>query len=132
MTTQALWRLSSNSTSCSVDFGSTNTEVDIDAAAGGSDALPHPHDLLDGALAACTTLTLQLYAKHKKFDIQDIRTTVSHTTEGGFKMKRTVHITGTLTDEIKASLLRIANNCPIHKTLTGEIAIDTTVEGGIH
>jgi putative redox protein len=129
MTTQAQWALASGNTFCEVDFGKTRQSVDIDVKAGGSEDLPHPHDLLDAALAACTTLTLQLYTKHKKFDVQTIRTTVTHSTEGGFRMQRTIHATGNLTEEIRASLLRIANSCPIHKTLTGEIVIDTSVEG---
>lgn len=129
MTTQTQWSQASGKTACDVNFGKSTMAVDIDESAGGSDDLPHPHDLLDAALASCTTLTLQLYAKHKKFDVQRIQVEVSHHRgDAGFVMARSIQVTGTLSEEQKASILRIANACPVHKTLIGEIAIETNVE----
>ncbi|MEC5399675.1 OsmC family protein [Uliginosibacterium sp. H1] len=125
MTTQALWTTASGKTACDVSFDHGGIEVDLDAEAGGG---PHPsaHDLLDGALAACTALTLELYVKRKGYDIQVLRVEVTHgKTEAGFTMTRTIHVTGNLDEEQQASILRIANACPVHKTLVGDITINT-------
>jgi putative redox protein len=46
--------------------------ADEPADFGGSDLGPSPYGLLSAALAACTTMTLRLYARHKKLDLQQI------------------------------------------------------------
>ena len=125
MKTQARWLADSGRTACAVTFDQTALTVDIDPAAGGSGEAPSPHDLLDAALASCTTLTLQLYIKRKGFDVRSIEVDVTHAkgADGALVMTRTLQVTGTLNDEQKASLLRIADACPVHKSLTGEIRV---------
>jgi len=129
MTTQALWRADSGASAAQISFDKAAIAVDLDAAAGGT-GLPSPHELLDAALAACTTLTLQLYIKRKGWAIEQLRVEVSHakTVQGGYQMTRRVHVLGTLDAEQQAALLRIADACPVHKTLVGEIAIATRLE----
>ncbi len=126
MATQASWTPASGKTACEVSFGADALSVDIDPAAGGSGVHPDPHDLLDGALASCTALTLELYIKRKGFAVQSIKVSVSHSkSPEGIVLKRLLEVEGTLSEEQKASLLRIADMCPIHKALLGEIAILT-------
>ncbi|MDN3922314.1 OsmC family protein [Roseateles violae] len=124
----AEWVAASSRSACTVAFAKTSVEVDLDAEAGGS-GLPTPHELLDGALAACTTLTLQLYIKRKGWAVERLRVEVEHEkTAQGYQMRRRIRYAGTLDAEQQASLLRIAEACPVHKTLSGQIAIVTGSE----
>ena len=129
MTTQAKWNAASGASAAQIRFDKAAIEADLDAEAGGT-GLPTPHELLDAALAACTTLTLQLYIKRKGWALEQIRVEVGHgkTAQGGYQMNRSVQVTGTLDAEQQAALLRIADACPVHKTLSGEIAIATRIE----
>lgn len=126
MSPQALWTAQAGRTACDVQFGRDTLPVDIDQAAGGSGEHPSPHDLLDAALAACTTLTLQLYARRKGMAVQEVQVEVRHERDGAaYRMVRAIRVVGTLTEEQQAGLLRVADACPVHKTLVGEIAIVT-------
>ena len=128
MSTEARWNADSGASACEVRFAQAQWPVDLDVEAGGT-GLPAPHDLLDAALAACTTLTLQLYLKRKGWAVQQLRVDVQHAKgERGYAMARTIHIVGALEAEQQAALLRIADACPVHKTLSGDIAIETRSE----
>jgi putative redox protein len=101
---------------------------------GGMDSGPSPYDLLAMALGACTTMTLRMYADHKKLDIGAVTVEVDHkkvhaeacrecTEEeraaGGNidRFERRVSVSGGIDEETKASLMRIADRCPVHRTL---------------
>jgi len=127
MTAQAHWAPSDGATFCTVEAGDGTILVDLDAQAGGDPAHPSPHDLLDAALAACTTLTLQLYVKRKGWTLPQIHVRVTHAKEGAaYAMTRVIDFGGPVSDEQRTSMLRIADACPVHKTLSGEISIATT------
>ena len=129
MSIPAHWNAASLQTTCHVQFAPSALQVDADPATGSAAEHPTPHDLLDAALAACTTLTLQMYIARKGFDVRDIRVEVSHAKgDAGYVMTRVVHLQGALSDEQRASVLRIADACPIHKVLVGEIAVVTEAQ----
>jgi putative redox protein len=93
---------------------------------GGDDLGPDPHELLDAALASCTALTLNLYARRKGMLLANVEVEVSHTeTDGVYRMRRDVRLMGALSDEQRNRLLEIANKCPVHRTLMGRFEIDT-------
>ena len=106
---------------------------DVDKAAGSADSAPSPHDLLDSALAACTALTLELYIRRKQWPVTDLRVRIEHVETKGaddrirYAMVRTLEIDGPLTDEERARLLEIADKCPIHRVLEGDISIATAL-----
>ena len=128
MTIQATWQPSQGNTICNLSNGEAHWYADLDHSAGGNPQYPSPHDLLDSALAACTVLTLQLYAKRKGYAVESIHASVTHEeTSGRYAMKREVHVTGNLDSKILEDLLRVANKCPVHKSLSAEIVIDTTL-----
>lgn len=130
MTIQATWQSSQGNTICNLTNGQANWQADLDDAAGGNPQYPSPHDLLDSALAACTVLTLQLYARRKNYAVESIHASVSHEeTNGRYAMKREVRVTGHLDPKILEDLLRVANKCPVHKSLSADIVIDTTLTG---
>jgi putative redox protein len=104
---------------------------DVDKSLGSQDRAPDPHDLLDSALAACTSLTLELYIRRRQLAVTNLSVTVTHVeskTEQGqvrYQLQRHVVVEGDLTQDDRLRLLEIANKCPIHKVLSGEIEIQS-------
>ncbi|WP_354684573.1 OsmC family protein [Cupriavidus necator] len=128
MTIQATWQPSQGNTICHLSNGTAEWQADLDAAAGGDTKYPSPHDLLDSALAACTTLTLQLYARRKDYPITGIHVCVAHEEANGtYTIKREVKIAGEVAPDVLNDLLRVANRCPVHKTLSGQFSIQTSI-----
>ena len=96
-------------------------EIAVDTG-GEHDAGPTPHDLYDSALAACKALTVLVYAQHKGIPVEEIEVVVnrddSQERQGLYKLDTTLHVTGALSDEQKAMLLRVAGKCPLHRLMT--------------
>jgi putative redox protein len=105
---------------------------------GGTNRGPTPYDHLAAALASCTSMTLRMYADRKEWPIGQAITRVQHETihaddcahcatkEGKLdRLTRTVEVTGDLSDEQRERLVEIANKCPVHRTLEGEIDVMT-------
>jgi len=95
--------------------------TDVNAAAGGEDAGPDPHDLYDSALGACKALTLLWYAKRKQIPVEDIEVVVerdnSQERSGTYRLKTLISISGNLSDAQREELLGVAGRCPIHKLM---------------
>jgi putative redox protein len=86
----------------------------------------HPHEYLGAALAACTGMTLKMYAQRKSWDLQDAIVTVDIERVNDIeKFKRSIKLVGVVNAEQSQRLLEIANKCPVHKALTGTIEINT-------
>ncbi len=104
---------------------------------GGNDFGPTPYELLSSSLATCTAMTLRMYANRKNLDVHEIKVHVNHNkrhcedcsnAEAGARIdhfERLIEIDGTLSEEQRHRLLEIADKCPVHKTLEGEIKIST-------
>lgn len=99
---------------------------DVAKTLGGQDEGLNPHELIEGALGACTSLTLELYARRKNWDISSMKVEVKIVSEGseGTVINRKISF-GDIPPENKARLLDIANKCPIHKLLLGSINVET-------
>ncbi len=93
---------------------------------GGDDAGPEPHEWLLSGLAACTSITVKMYADRKGWPLEAIEVSVDGSRQGdAFVLSRRVELRGALSEEQRARLLEIANKCPVHRTLTGPIRIET-------
>ena len=93
---------------------------------GGENLGPSPGQFLQLSLASCTAITVRMYANRKKIQLGKIRVEVS-TERVGEKtiFLRHIYLEGQLDDEQRQKLLQIANACPVHRTLTNPIEIET-------
>ena len=95
---------------------------------GGQDLGLRPHELLLSGLAACTAITLRMYAARKQWPLEavDVRLRYSRRDGSGTTIVREVVLEGALDADQRARLLEIAEKCPIHRLLTGEVVIETS------
>jgi putative redox protein len=108
--------------------------------AGGDDAGPGPYDYLLAALGACTSMTMRLYADRKGIPVERFAVRLAHrrihaqdcvdceTKEGDIgEITKEITITGDVPEASRVRLLEIAEKCPVHKTLTREIKIRSSL-----
>jgi uncharacterized OsmC-like protein len=121
-----------------IHAGSHHLTADEPVSAGGTDKGPSPYDLLLAALGACTSMTIALYARRKGWPVEGVEVRLRHsriyaedcaeceTKEGMLdRIEREIELKGSLNAEQRQKLLEIANKCPVHRTLTSEINIQS-------
>jgi putative redox protein len=91
---------------------------------GGRDTGPSPYEYLLAGLGACTAMTLRMYADQHRWPLEKIAVDVTHdkiaVADSARKIdrfRRTIRLTGALTDDQKTRLLDIADKCPVSQTL---------------
>lgn len=101
---------------------------------GGRDTGPDPIEILMASLAACSSMTMRMYAQQKKWEIGKITIAVEHdwiSSAGGEKQdrfRRVVTIEPMPEDKVMVKLLEIADRCLVHRALTGSPIIETIAE----
>ena len=109
-----------------IEVGGHRVRSDEDTEKGGDGTGATPHELLLAALGSCTAMTLKVYAERKGWPLRDVHVTLTGTSgDSGFVIDRQVTIDGDLDAEQRQRLIEIADKCPVHKTLVGEIVIKT-------
>jgi putative redox protein len=97
----------------------------------GDDEGPSPQELLAASLASCTAITMEMYAKHKGWDIGVIEVQVEYSpAERGCptRFKLALRFPSDCTEEQVERLQVIAAKCPVHRTLEGEVMFEDKVE----
>ena len=105
---------------------------------GGDNFGPSPYEFLSAGLAACTSMTIQMYARRKKWPLENVETHVDHqkthaedcehcerNTAKIDIFEREIVLEGNLDEEQQQKLLEIADKCPVHRTLSNKVQITT-------
>lgn len=117
-----------------VSVGNSTFFVDEPVELGGLGSGPNPYDLLGAALAACTAMTVRLYAQRKAWPLHHISVRVGHTratVAARDRFNAELMIEGDLDNDQRAKLLDIANRCPVHSTLERGADVHTALRAPV-
>ncbi|WP_433952003.1 bifunctional alpha/beta hydrolase/OsmC family protein [Brevundimonas diminuta] len=93
-----------------------------------------PYELVSAGLAACTVMTMRLYANRKGFPLERAMTTVRHAKVADMmppdRFTRTIVLDGPLSDDQRARILEIADRCPVDLTLVRGSDVQTELSSG--
>jgi len=106
---------------------------------GGDETGPTPYDLLLASLGTCTAMTMKMYAERKGWPFEgtvihltherDHHKDCDHCEDPGAKIQalnRSIEVLGDdLTAEQRVKIIEIADKCPVHRTLEGELHVHT-------
>ncbi|NNE81771.1 MAG: OsmC family protein [Silicimonas sp.] len=115
-----------------------HTLADEPLAYGGTNKGMTPYGFLSAGLGACTSMTIRMYVRRKKWPLDHVSVDVSHDkvhaqdagNEKGFRIdtfRREIRLEGDLSEEQRARLLEIADKCPVHRTLEHGAKVETVL-----
>ncbi len=110
--------------------------ADEPASYGGTDRGMSPYGFVSSGLGACTSMTIRMYARRKKWPLTSVSVDVCHNKvhaqdaglNGDAKVdlfRRKIRLEGPLDQAQRDRLLEIADKCPVHRTLEGSAHITT-------
>jgi putative redox protein len=110
-----------------IEARSHRLTADEAIATGGTDIGPTPYELLLGALGACTSITLRMYADRKGWKLGTIRVALAHTKhkDGSEQIEREIAFSETLSAEQLGRIAEIAEKTPVTKTIKAGAPIAT-------
>jgi len=116
----------------SITTGNHTVTADEPGDLGGADKGPDPYGLLLSSLGACKAITVRMYADRKGWDLERVRLGLAHSRPEGRggpeRIDVSISFEGDLDDDQRAKLKEIAGKCPVEKTITGELAVETILE----
>jgi putative redox protein len=114
-----------------IDVRNHRVVLDEPRNEGGDDDGPSPQEMLAASLASCTAVTMEMYAKHKGWDLGPIEVECDYTpAERGCptKFNLVLRLPRGLPEEQVKRLKVIAAKCPVHRTLDGEVMFTERLE----
>ena len=131
-------RIGTDKYTTEVKVGKHNLLADEPASVGGKDLGPTPYDLLMAAVGTCTAITLRMYADRKQWPVESIDVHLDHMkihtsdcedcdnpSARIDHIEKSIEIKGDLDEKQKERMLMIADKCPVHRTIQGEVKIST-------
>ena len=116
-----------------------HTLADEPEAYGGTNRGMTPYGFLAAGLGACTSMTIRMYARRKKWPLAHVSVDVTHdkvhaqdAEAGDAKADhffRKIQLEGDLDDDQREKLLEIADKCPVHRTLEKNAVVKTELVG---
>lgn len=117
--------------------------ADEPAGFGGNDFGPSPYELVSAGLSACTAMTIQMYAKRKEWNLENVEVHTSYDKSHAQDCEdcesnsskidtfhREIRLTGDLDEKQKNRILQIADKCPVHRTLHSQTQVITKLVDG--
>ena len=114
--------------------------ADEPSSFGGDDFGPSPYEYLNAGLAACTVMTLKMYAQRKKWDLKEVFVYISHSRKHSDELKldietsgyldyisKKLKFVGNLDEKQKQRLKEISSRCPVHRTIESEVIFNTEI-----
>lgn len=109
-----------------IDAGGHGIIADEPKSNGGGNVGPDPYDLLLSSLAACTAITLRMYADRKEWKVRAIAVDLHFIREDkAERIERKITLDGDLSDEQRARIAEIAEKTPVTLTLKRGLPIMT-------
>ena len=107
-----------------IQAGAHAMTSDLLESSGGQNTAPNPHEILEGALAACTIQTMQMYALRKGIEIESLTVEIHIPKEDTeTQIHRKIKVSGNFDGDQRNRLFEISKKCPIHKLLESHITI---------
>ncbi|MDF1568305.1 MAG: bifunctional alpha/beta hydrolase/OsmC family protein [Spirochaetaceae bacterium] len=121
--------------------GRHSLTADEPLSVGGRNLGPGPYEYLLAGLGACTVITLRMYTDRKEWPMESVTVHMNHekihaedcegcdtdTKRMLDRIERIIVIKGDLDDVQRGRLLEIADRCPVHRTLTSQVVIETSL-----
>ncbi len=120
-----------------IEFGAHQLLADEPGTLGGGGTGPGPYDLLCAALAACTSMTVRLFAQRKGWSLEQVSVEVTHVkltpipaADGSLgtgvrdRFEVAVTLFGGLEAEQRSRLMDVADHCPVHRTLVAGAEVE--------
>jgi putative redox protein len=102
--------------------------ADEPLAAGGDETGPVPFEFILAGLGACKAMTVKMYAERKSWPLTHVSVELIHQTIGDLhQILVQMHLEGDLNESQRQRLLEIADRCPVHRLLTSDIEIRTSL-----
>jgi putative redox protein len=116
-----------------IESGGHRIIADEPVSVGGLGSGLAPYELVSAGLAACTVMTMRLYANRKGLPLERAKVTVDHSKAAGMmppdRFTRMIALDGPLDAAQRSSLLAIAERCPVDLTLVRGSDVQTRLEG---